>query len=206
MALLFKRARRLLGRRAFAYSGDPPLWPAGRHGVTKQYYDVMDPFVTLTAAAAVTTRLELATGVCLVIQRDSIQTANRRLHQRVQDLVRDCANQLVEAQRADVLAIVEQGFAIVYGEQTSYWFRARDTHGIDLVENFVASLDQVSKGRFLLASAAAGTPRRPLWSASINRIPACSSARTIANSELVCRRSNLAGHWSRIGVVGAPRA
>src|SRR6516165_7310015 len=43
--------------------------------LTKQYYDVMDPFVTLTAAAAVTTRLKLATGVCLVIQRDTIQTA-----------------------------------------------------------------------------------------------------------------------------------
>ena len=43
--------------------------------MTKQYYDVMDPFVTLTAAAAVTTRLKLATSVCLVIQRDTIQTA-----------------------------------------------------------------------------------------------------------------------------------
>jgi probable F420-dependent oxidoreductase len=35
----------------------------------------MDPFVTLSAAAAVTTRLKLATGICLVIQRDTIQTA-----------------------------------------------------------------------------------------------------------------------------------
>jgi probable F420-dependent oxidoreductase len=43
--------------------------------LTKQYYDVMDPFVTLGAAAAVTTRLKLGTGVCLVIQRDTIQTA-----------------------------------------------------------------------------------------------------------------------------------
>ena len=43
--------------------------------LTKQYFDVMDPFVTLSAAAAVTTRLKLATGVCLVIQRDTIQTA-----------------------------------------------------------------------------------------------------------------------------------
>src|SRR3984893_2247566 len=43
--------------------------------LTKQYYDVMDPFVTLSAAAAVSTRLKLATGVCLVIQRDTIQTA-----------------------------------------------------------------------------------------------------------------------------------
>jgi probable F420-dependent oxidoreductase len=43
--------------------------------LTRQYYDVMDPFVTLSAAAAVTTRLKLGTGVCLVIQRDTIQTA-----------------------------------------------------------------------------------------------------------------------------------
>jgi probable F420-dependent oxidoreductase len=41
----------------------------------KRYYDVMDPFVTLTAAAAATKRLKLGTGVCLIIQRDTIQTA-----------------------------------------------------------------------------------------------------------------------------------
>jgi probable F420-dependent oxidoreductase len=35
----------------------------------------MDPFVTLTAAAAATKRLKVATGICLVIQRDTIQTA-----------------------------------------------------------------------------------------------------------------------------------
>ncbi len=43
--------------------------------LSKQYYDVMDPFVTLSTAAAVTKRLKLGTGVCLVIQRDTIQTA-----------------------------------------------------------------------------------------------------------------------------------
>jgi probable F420-dependent oxidoreductase len=43
--------------------------------LSKQYCDVMDPFVTLSAAAAVTKRLKLATGICLVIQRDTIQTA-----------------------------------------------------------------------------------------------------------------------------------
>lgn len=41
----------------------------------KRYYEVMDPFVTLSIAAAVTTKLRLATGVCLVAQRDPIQTA-----------------------------------------------------------------------------------------------------------------------------------
>src|SRR5712691_2820665 len=41
----------------------------------KQYYDVMDPFVSLSAAAAATRTIKLGTGVCLVIQRDTIQTA-----------------------------------------------------------------------------------------------------------------------------------
>jgi probable F420-dependent oxidoreductase len=49
--------------------------PPGGGELAKRYYDVMDPFVTLTAAAAVTKRLKLGTGVCLVIQRDTIQTA-----------------------------------------------------------------------------------------------------------------------------------
>jgi alkanesulfonate monooxygenase SsuD/methylene tetrahydromethanopterin reductase-like flavin-dependent oxidoreductase (luciferase family) len=41
----------------------------------KKYYDVMDSFVTLAAAAAATARLRVGTGICLVIQRDPIQTA-----------------------------------------------------------------------------------------------------------------------------------
>ncbi|MBV8702217.1 MAG: TIGR03619 family F420-dependent LLM class oxidoreductase, partial [Acetobacteraceae bacterium] len=41
----------------------------------KKYYDAMDPFVTLTAAAAATRTLKVGTGVCLVAQRDPIQTA-----------------------------------------------------------------------------------------------------------------------------------
>src|SRR5512147_1820279 len=43
----------------------------------KKYYDVMDPFVALAAAAGGTTRLKVATGVCLVAQRDPIQTAKQ---------------------------------------------------------------------------------------------------------------------------------
>ena len=43
--------------------------------LARRYYDVMDPFVTLTAAAGATRRLKFGTGVCLVIQRDTIQTA-----------------------------------------------------------------------------------------------------------------------------------
>src|ERR1700757_3970571 len=49
--------------------------PAGGGQLAKQYYDVMDPFVTLTAAAMSTKTLKVGTGVCLVIQRDTIQTA-----------------------------------------------------------------------------------------------------------------------------------
>ncbi|OYV33734.1 MAG: hypothetical protein B7Z80_23235 [Rhodospirillales bacterium 20-64-7] len=49
-------------------------WPGGGD-LPKQYYDVMDPFVTLTAAAMATSKLNIGTGVCLVNQRDPIQTA-----------------------------------------------------------------------------------------------------------------------------------
>lgn len=45
--------------------------------VPKKYYDVMDPFVMLAAAAAVTKTLLLGTGICLVAQRDPIQTAKQ---------------------------------------------------------------------------------------------------------------------------------
>ena len=49
--------------------------PPGGGELAKRYYDVMDPFVTLAVAAAATKRLKVATGICLVIQRDTIQTA-----------------------------------------------------------------------------------------------------------------------------------
>jgi len=47
----------------------------GEGGIKRHYYDVMDPFVTLTAAAMVTKSLKIGTGVCLIPQRDPIQTA-----------------------------------------------------------------------------------------------------------------------------------
>src|SRR5262247_3720738 len=50
---------------AFLFGGELP----------RRYYDVMDPFVTLTAAAMASKTLKVGTGVCLVIQRDTIQTA-----------------------------------------------------------------------------------------------------------------------------------
>ena len=49
----------------------------GGGDLPKRYYDCMDPFVTLTAAAAATTTLKIGTGVCLVNQRDPIQTAKQ---------------------------------------------------------------------------------------------------------------------------------
>src|SRR3954451_17852001 len=51
------------------------LSPPSGGELPKQYHDVMDPFVTLTAAAMATKPIKLGTGVCLVIQRDTIQTA-----------------------------------------------------------------------------------------------------------------------------------
>jgi probable F420-dependent oxidoreductase len=49
-------------------------WPGGPE-LPKYYTESYDPFVSLAAAAAVTKRIKLATGICLVIQRDPIHTA-----------------------------------------------------------------------------------------------------------------------------------
>jgi probable F420-dependent oxidoreductase len=49
-------------------------WPGGKE-LPKEYWHTYDPFITLTAAATVTIRLRIATGICLVIERDPIITA-----------------------------------------------------------------------------------------------------------------------------------
>jgi probable F420-dependent oxidoreductase len=48
--------------------------PAGEP-LAEEYKRTYDPFVALAAAAAVTTRIRLGTGICLVAQRDPILTA-----------------------------------------------------------------------------------------------------------------------------------
>jgi len=49
-------------------------WPGGPN-LPREYWSSYDPFVALSWAAAATTRLKLATGICLVVERDPIITA-----------------------------------------------------------------------------------------------------------------------------------
>jgi probable F420-dependent oxidoreductase len=49
-------------------------WPGGGD-LPREYWHTHDPFVALATAAAVTTKLKVATGVCLLIERDPITTA-----------------------------------------------------------------------------------------------------------------------------------
>ena len=49
-------------------------WPGGPN-LPREYWHTLDPFVALAAAAAVTSRLKLGTGICLVIERDPITLA-----------------------------------------------------------------------------------------------------------------------------------
>ena len=45
--------------------------------IPRDYAHTFDPFVTLAVAAAVTSKIKLATGICLVIERDTIFTAKQ---------------------------------------------------------------------------------------------------------------------------------
>ena len=49
-------------------------WPGGGD-LPQEYWHTYDPFIALTAAATVTTKLNLGTGICLVMERDPITTA-----------------------------------------------------------------------------------------------------------------------------------
>jgi alkanesulfonate monooxygenase SsuD/methylene tetrahydromethanopterin reductase-like flavin-dependent oxidoreductase (luciferase family) len=49
-------------------------YPAGGE-LPPEYSRLYDPFVALTAAAAVTERINIGTGICLVVERDPIVTA-----------------------------------------------------------------------------------------------------------------------------------
>ena len=51
-------------------------YPSGGE-LPRRYYRTLDPFVALTAAAAVTSRLLLGTGIALLPQRDVIHTAKQ---------------------------------------------------------------------------------------------------------------------------------
>ena len=55
-------------------AGRQSPWPGGGD-LPKEYWHTYDPFVALTAAAAVTKTLKLGTGICLMIERDPITTA-----------------------------------------------------------------------------------------------------------------------------------
>ena len=49
-------------------------WPGGAD-LPKEYWHTVDPFVALATAAAVTTKLRVGTGICLLTERDPILTA-----------------------------------------------------------------------------------------------------------------------------------
>jgi probable F420-dependent oxidoreductase len=51
-------------------------WPGGPN-LPKEYWHAHDPFVALAMAAAVTTRLKVGTGICLVVERDPIVLAKQ---------------------------------------------------------------------------------------------------------------------------------
>src|SRR5207244_12203370 len=49
-------------------------FPSGGE-LPREYSHTLDPFVALAHAAAVTTQIRLGTGICLIIERDTITTA-----------------------------------------------------------------------------------------------------------------------------------
>ena len=66
-SLFFTEHSNIPASRETPYPGGGDLPP--------EYYQTLDPFVALTAAALATRELRVGTGMCLLVQRDPIHTA-----------------------------------------------------------------------------------------------------------------------------------
>ena len=57
-------------------AGDKTKWPGSTDGILpEEYYNIVDPFVALARASMVTTTLKLATGICLIPERNPLMLA-----------------------------------------------------------------------------------------------------------------------------------
>ncbi len=89
-------------------------------GVRREYYETTDPFVSLSIAAAVTTKLRLATGVCLVPQRNPFQTAK-------------------SVASLDVLS----GGRVLFGVGAGWYAPEIENHGVVFAERFAVMREHV---------------------------------------------------------------
>jgi probable F420-dependent oxidoreductase len=74
-ALLFAEHTHIPASRDSPWPG-ASLMPADRQSLPRMYSHTYDLFVALTDAAAATSRLRIGSGVCLLVERDPIITAN----------------------------------------------------------------------------------------------------------------------------------
>ena len=111
--------------------------PAGGGELAKKYYDTMDPFVTLTMAAAATKTLKVATGVCLVAQRDPIQTAK-------------------------LVASIDQvsGGRFLFGIGNGWNQDEMENHGTDFKSRHKLARERVEAMKEIWTKVEAGIPRR----------------------------------------------
>jgi probable F420-dependent oxidoreductase len=86
----------------------------------EEYAHTLDPFVTLTAAAAVTERLKLGTGICLVTERDPIVLAK-------------------EVASLDLIS----GGRFLFGVGSGWNAEEMSDHGIDYAERWDVLRDRV---------------------------------------------------------------
>ena len=100
-------------------------WPGGAE-LPREYSHTHDPFVALTAAAAVTKTIKLATGICLVTERDPI----------------------LMAKQVASLDVLSQG-RVVLGIGAGWNVEEMANHGVAFAERWKVSLESKLSRSFL---------------------------------------------------------
>ncbi len=121
-----------------AYPGGLPI--------PKDYAHTLDPFICLAAAAAVTDKIRLGTGICLLIERDTIMTAK-------------------EVATIDLMSNGRFEFGIGGGWNQ----KEMANHGTDFTTRFAKLADQIAAMKVIWANEEAAyegpfTSFGPMWS------------------------------------------
>ena len=109
-------------------AGRETPYPAGGE-LPQEYRHLLDPFIALTAAAGATERLKLATGICLIVERDPIITAK-------------------EAASIDVLS----GGRFLFGVGGGWNLEEMENHGTDPARRFKLMRERVEAMRAIWTS------------------------------------------------------
>ena len=107
-----------------------------------QYYHSLDPFVALTAAATVTEKIKLGTGIALVIERDPITLAKEVASIDYVRMVDFCSESVVAGtgKKWKIMALIQLGVGSCFVSELRLWLKFGQKMKLSITGNLLISI------------------------------------------------------------------